>query len=64
MKKIVCLLLIATTTLISGCGNKNEKQIESKEGEAITANKEINQNDAKLDDDLYSFELLIIKEVN
>ena len=59
MKKIICLLLIATTALISGCGNKNEKQIESKEGEAITANKEINQNDAKLDDDLYSFELLI-----
>ncbi|WP_294406075.1 hypothetical protein [uncultured Clostridium sp.] len=64
MKKIICLLLIATTTLISGCSNKEEKSKPSKEGEAITTNKEVEKNDIKesdsvLDDDLYSFELLI-----
>lgn len=61
MKKILCLLLITTMTAIVGCGNKDGKATQSEENKVVTAEETKTDGDSnqKLDDDLYSFELLI-----
>lgn len=60
MKKILCLLLIATMTSIAGCGNKAEKTTNSEETKSVTTEETKTDGSSQtLDDDLYSFQFLL-----